>query len=151
MSLAKGHRYQTFEATGGIDNGGSDQKGGKDSSVQFFVSDKPSFIKNCQGIPEIPQVDHFPPDQLVVPEGLEVKLWAKSPLFYNPTNMDIDHKGRVWVAEGRNYRGRKLNRKVTGLSSSRTKMEMEWRKARMFSCRKKNSLHHLVLQWWTIK
>lgn len=25
-------------------------------------------------------------------------------MFYNPTNMDIDYKGRVWVAEGRAYR-----------------------------------------------
>ena len=106
--LPKGHRYQTLQATGGIDNGGSDQKGGRDSSVQFFVSDKPLLIsKIAKASDELPQVDHFPPDQLIVPEGLEVKLWAKSPLFYNPTNIDIDHKGRVWVAEGRNYRGRR--------------------------------------------
>ena len=76
--------------------------------MQFFVSEKPILLsKIANASQEIPQVDHFPADQLVVPEGLEVKLWAKSPLFYNPTNMDIDHKGRVWVAEGRNYRGRK--------------------------------------------
>mgnify|MGYP001215290553 CR=1 FL=1 len=106
--LPKGHPFKTFESTGGIDNGGSDQKGGKDSSVQFFVSDKPILLsKIANASQEIPHVDHFPAEQLIVPEGLEVKLWAKSPLFYNPTNMDIDHKGRVWVAEGRNYRGRK--------------------------------------------
>ncbi len=106
--LAKGHRYQTFQATGGIDNGGSDQKGGRDSSVQFFVSDKPILLSRiAKASAEIPQVDHFPPDQLIVSQGLEVKLWAKSPLFYNPTNMDIDLKGRIWVAEGRNYRGRR--------------------------------------------
>ncbi len=40
----------------------------------------------------------------VVPEGLEVSLWASSPLFYNPTNMDIDHVGRIWITEGVNYR-----------------------------------------------
>ena len=39
-----------------------------------------------------------------VPEGLEVTLWAKSPMFFNPTNMDVDYKGRIWVAEGRAYR-----------------------------------------------
>ena len=105
--LPKGHKFQTFNAIGGIDNGGSDQKGGKDSSVQFFVSDKPLLISKIKASSEIPQVDHFPPEQLIVPEGLEVKLWAKSPLFYNPTNMDIDHKGRIWVAEGRNYRGKR--------------------------------------------
>lgn len=39
-----------------------------------------------------------------LPDDLEVSLWAESPLFYNPTNMDIDVKGRVWVTEAVNYR-----------------------------------------------
>jgi putative membrane-bound dehydrogenase-like protein len=36
--------------------------------------------------------------------GLEATLWASEPMFTNPTNIDIDSRGRVWVAEGRNYR-----------------------------------------------
>ncbi len=48
--------------------------------------------------------DHVPTSSFVVPEGMEVTLWAKSPMLYNPTNMDVDHQGRVWIAEGRNYR-----------------------------------------------
>ncbi len=36
--------------------------------------------------------------------GLEVKLWASSPMFHNPTNIDIDQDGRIWVAEGVRYR-----------------------------------------------
>ena len=39
-----------------------------------------------------------------VPEGLEVRVWATSPQFFNPTNIDIDARGRVWVTEGVNYR-----------------------------------------------
>ncbi|HZZ42351.1 MAG TPA: PVC-type heme-binding CxxCH protein [Tepidisphaeraceae bacterium] len=39
-----------------------------------------------------------------VPEGYEVKLWAQTPDLYNPTNIDIDARGRVWVSEGVNYR-----------------------------------------------
>src|SRR5262245_25963896 len=39
-----------------------------------------------------------------LPEGLEARLWAESPLFFNPTNIDIDARGRVWIAEGVNYR-----------------------------------------------
>ena len=35
---------------------------------------------------------------------LEVTVWATSPMFKNPTNLDIDKDGRVWVAEGVNYR-----------------------------------------------
>jgi putative membrane-bound dehydrogenase-like protein len=42
--------------------------------------------------------------QVYVPDDLEATLWAEAPLFYNPTNMDIDAKGRVWVTEAVNYR-----------------------------------------------
>ena len=45
-----------------------------------------------------------PVDIIKVPEGLEVKIWATSPLLYNPTNIDIDRFGRIWVAEGVRYR-----------------------------------------------
>ncbi|QEH32357.1 Cytochrome c [Aquisphaera giovannonii] len=37
-------------------------------------------------------------------EGLEATLWAAEPLLVNPTNMDVDSRGRVWVSEGQNYR-----------------------------------------------
>ena len=37
-------------------------------------------------------------------DGLEATLWASEPMVHNPTNMDIDSRGRVWVAEGLNYR-----------------------------------------------
>ena len=39
-----------------------------------------------------------------LPEGLEITRWALSPHLFNPTNIDIDHAGRVWVAEGVRYR-----------------------------------------------
>src|SRR5438477_13080145 len=47
--------------------------------------------------------------------ALELTLWASEPLFVNPTCIDIDHKGRVWVCESVNYRNKlmhkpKLNR-----------------------------------------
>lgn len=45
-------------------------------------------------------IDHFH-----VPEGLEVTAWATTPDLFNPTNLDIDAAGRIWVAEGVNYRG----------------------------------------------
>ena len=38
------------------------------------------------------------------PEDLDVTLFAHEPMLVNPTNMDIDEKGRVWVCEGYNYR-----------------------------------------------
>ncbi len=39
-----------------------------------------------------------------LPDDLEISLWAETPMFYNPTNMDIDERGRVWVTEAVNYR-----------------------------------------------
>lgn len=44
---------------------------------------------------------------------LEVTVWAQSPLFFNPTNIDIDKDGCIWVAEGVNYRMH-FNRKPEG-------------------------------------
>ena len=37
-------------------------------------------------------------------EDLEVQLFAHEPMVRNPTAIDIDHKGRVWVMENVNYR-----------------------------------------------
>jgi putative membrane-bound dehydrogenase-like protein len=36
--------------------------------------------------------------------GLEAPLWAAEPMVVNPTNIDVDSRGRVWVTEGLNYR-----------------------------------------------
>ncbi|HEY6977356.1 MAG TPA: PVC-type heme-binding CxxCH protein [Chitinophagaceae bacterium] len=41
---------------------------------------------------------------LHVPGDLEVTLWAETPMLYNPTNIDVDAKGRIWVTEAVNYR-----------------------------------------------
>ena len=37
-------------------------------------------------------------------QGSLRRLWASEPMLANPTNMDIDSRGRVWVTEGLNYR-----------------------------------------------
>jgi len=48
---------------------------------------------------------HVPPALFKVSDPeLEVTVWATSPLLKNPTNMDTDQQGRIWVAEGANYR-----------------------------------------------
>lgn len=46
---------------------------------------------------------------LYLPDDLEATLWAEAPMLYNPTNIDIDARGRVWVTEAVNYR--KFNNK----------------------------------------
>lgn len=54
-----------------------------------------------------PPAEHSPEsslNDLKVIEGLEVSLFASEPMFSNPTNMDIDARGRVWITEAYNYR-----------------------------------------------
>ena len=46
----------------------------------------------------------LPVDLFKVPDGFEVTVWAASPMLFNPTNIDIDRDGRIWVAEGVRYR-----------------------------------------------
>ena len=53
-----------------------------------------------QAEPEAVPVDLFTTDD----PNLEITLWAQTPMFNNPTNMDIDKDGRIWIAEGVNYR-----------------------------------------------
>ena len=50
------------------------------------------------------QPTQIPLDLFKVPDGFEVTLWAATPLLRNPTNIDIDRDGRIWVAEGVRYR-----------------------------------------------
>jgi putative membrane-bound dehydrogenase-like protein len=41
---------------------------------------------------------------IVADDRLELTLFASEPMMSNPTNMDIDDRGRVWIAEAYNYR-----------------------------------------------
>src|SRR5215207_7440485 len=41
---------------------------------------------------------------LRVADGLEATLFASEPNMVNPTDIDVDARGRVWVLEGANYR-----------------------------------------------
>ena len=41
---------------------------------------------------------------LDVAEGLEATLFASEPTISNPTSIDVDHRGRVWVCDAYNYR-----------------------------------------------
>ena len=41
---------------------------------------------------------------LVTTDGLETTVMATEPFFRNPTNIDVDDRGRVWITEAYNYR-----------------------------------------------
>ena len=98
----------TFRAKVALDDGGA-IRGAEltPASVRFLVFDHEPI-----GFPRAPDKfnsnsrdpQSLPADQLAAPDDLEVTVWATSPMFYNPTNMDTDAEGRIWVAEGVNYR-----------------------------------------------
>lgn len=72
-----------------------------------FVAGKPAFSPD----PKTPAFDaakampeHLDTSMFKVPEGMEITVWATSPMLFNPVNMDVDSAGRIWVTEGINYR-----------------------------------------------
>ncbi|MCM8537779.1 MAG: NPCBM/NEW2 domain-containing protein [Lentisphaeraceae bacterium] len=83
--------YTTFSATAGL----AKSSRGK-GSIKVYLSTKKIVPKVAQKL--------LSPESFKTMDDLEVTVWATSPMFYNPTNMDIDSKGRIWVAEGVNYR-----------------------------------------------
>lgn len=53
---------------------------------------------------------HVPVTDFTLPDDLEITVWATTPLLSNPTNLDTDAAGRIYVAEGVNYRSHELRR-----------------------------------------
>ena len=101
---------KTFRAKVAIDDGGA-IRGGKASSadVRFAVfTTRPDKYKPV----DFDAGPNFvPPELFTVPDGFEVTVWATSPQVFNPTNIDFDERGRMYVAEGVNYRSKAGRRK----------------------------------------
>ncbi len=62
------------------------------------------FAALCLAALQVPPSGSDIAKTFAAPEGVRVDLWAESPLFFNPTAIDVDGKGRVWVTEAVNYR-----------------------------------------------
>ncbi|MEX1098453.1 MAG: PVC-type heme-binding CxxCH protein [Planctomycetales bacterium] len=116
-----------FQATGALDDGGTTQSGST-TSVEFavYLDELPLALAGERGGVSPPvgssgravdqatgrltpaarrELDNAVAG-LDVADGLEATLFAGEPMLLNPTNIDIDHRGRVWVCEVVNYRGR---------------------------------------------
>lgn len=89
-----------------IDDGGMIRDGKPSgASVRFRIyTQKPPVSATGAFDPDAPKL--VPTEQFTVPEGFEVTVWATSPMFHNPTNIDFDAQGRMYIAEGVNYRGK---------------------------------------------
>ncbi len=116
FDLPEGHTFTQFKSRVGIDNGGSDQGGS--SSIQFhvFTQRPPKSVLAMVGSGgsgggggSRELVDAV--SQLDVGEGLEAGLFAGEPDLLSPSDIDVDHLGRVWVCEVVNYRGHQGERK----------------------------------------
>ena len=108
FKLPTGHKYQRFLSDVAIDDGGTSQAGGAAASIQFMVFSKPPTQYMASRVPPDgePLVHDMKKavEQFEVHPELEVGLFASEPMLVNPTNIDIDPQGRVWVAEVVNYR-----------------------------------------------
>jgi putative membrane-bound dehydrogenase-like protein len=89
-----------FTAKVGIDDGGLLQQGRTQASeVKFAVyTSKPPAPGS--------EADTLVPEGIftLADDTLEVTVWATTPMLRNPTNIDFDAEGRLYVAEGVNYR-----------------------------------------------
>ncbi len=64
----------------------------------------PSFLDSLLANTEDPHDPKLAVASLKTTEGLETTLFAAEPMLVNPTDIDIDERGRVWVCEAYNYR-----------------------------------------------
>ena len=98
---------ERFQAKVAIDDGGMIRAGKpSDAKLQFQVfTEKPADpVPPVTYDPNAPKA--VPSEMFTAPDGLEVTVWATSPMLFNPTNIDFDAEGRLYVAEGVNYRSK---------------------------------------------
>lgn len=90
--------YERLVGTVALDDGGLKQGCGSTAVFEVYP-DKPgqNFMPG-----------HDPADAIAgldVTDGIKATLFAAEPDIYSITNIDIDHRGRIWACEVKNYRG----------------------------------------------
>ncbi|MBA4150728.1 MAG: NPCBM/NEW2 domain-containing protein [Verrucomicrobia bacterium] len=102
--------FVRFQAKVGIDAGGTEQS--CEPAVEFLVFTEAPPSNVLLAKPDVsalgetygPKAAREALKFLDPAEDLEVTLFASEPMLRNPTNIDIDERGRIWVAEAVNYR-----------------------------------------------
>jgi putative membrane-bound dehydrogenase-like protein len=97
-----------LEAKVCLDEGGTRQNSHNKVIAQVYTSEPPAaLIAGGKSVEEKPYGFAAANEQMkdfTTPKGLSATLFAAEPRVQNPTNIDIDPKGRVWVLEAVNYR-----------------------------------------------
>ncbi len=96
--------FSRFTAIAGLDDGGVFQGGTPDVQFMVYTEQPPKSVTMIPKTSGGPMEAEESLETFELAEGLEATLFATEPWVKNPTNMDIDAKGRVWVTEGVNYR-----------------------------------------------
>ncbi len=89
----------------GADAGGTNQNGGATTSVKFavYADAAPRTFGGKDGGSDVREAENAVAGLDIHPE-LQATLAASEPKLLSLTNLDVDHRGRVWVCEVVNYR-----------------------------------------------
>ena len=102
--------FARFQSRAGIDQGGLEQSCEPQVEFMVFTEQPPADVleskptSTASGQTYGPEAAKAAIENFSVAEGLEVSLFASEPMLRNPTDIDVDAKGRVWAVEGVNYR-----------------------------------------------
>ncbi len=94
-----------FTAQGGVDEGGTAQGTGATVVFQVFTNDPGTAPLSPAGGTRY-GLENAKANMATfkTPDGLQPSLVAAEPMIQNPTNIDIDPRGRIWAVECLNYR-----------------------------------------------
>ncbi len=101
-----------FEAQGAIDDGGFNQNLGSSVIFQVFTTKPGAAVLQASvekagkgpGVPLGWAAAKENMSRFKAASGLGASLVAAEPMIQNPTNIDIDPRGRIWAVEAVNYR-----------------------------------------------
>lgn len=103
---------EKFQVSCALDHGGTSQNNGSSTSVRFHIAAEgiPEGLNNWGAAAAADRKAENAVAGLVVADGLQASLAASEPLLKSLTNIDVDHRGRVWVCEVVNYRKHRNDR-----------------------------------------
>ncbi|MDB6024700.1 MAG: rane-bound dehydrogenase domain protein, partial [Verrucomicrobiales bacterium] len=99
--------FSRFITKAALDAGGTEQNG--EPQVEFKIYTEQPGADALYSNPGVGRQVGFDAAKeslknFEVADGLEVSLFAAEPMVRNPTDMEIDERGRIWICEGANYR-----------------------------------------------